>query len=97
MPELDETIIRRARVLDAQQKKQEGAEQIYRCVAPLRDLLPPESQRCVAAILEWAREGIRYQNQVNSTPELDALHAAVSYARDVLVETARRREPVELR
>jgi hypothetical protein len=93
MPEIDDTTLRRVLVLDAQENNQEGAEQIYRSVAELRDLLRPETQKCVAAILEWAREGIRYQCQVNNTPELEALHAAVGYARDVLVETARRREP----
>jgi hypothetical protein len=93
MPEIDDTTLRRVLVLDAQENNQEGAERIYRSVAELRDLLPPETQKCLAAIFEWAREGIRHQNDVNSTPELEALHGAVSYARDVLVETARRREP----
>jgi hypothetical protein len=93
MPEIDETVIRRALVLDAQQNHQEGAEQIYRCVAPLRDLLPPDAQTCLAVILEWAREGIRHHNQTQGSSDLEALRAAVSYARDVLLETARRGKP----
>jgi hypothetical protein len=93
MPEIDETVIRRALVLDAQQNHQEGAEQIYRCVAPLRDLLPPDAQKWVVAIFEWAREGIRHHNQTQSSSELEALHAAMGYARDVLLETARRGKP----
>ncbi len=92
MPELDDTTLRRILVIDAAENHQEGAEQIYRCVAALRDHLPPDAQKCLAAIMEWAREGLTHQNETNRTPELESMHAAVTYARDVLVETARKAE-----
>ncbi len=68
----------------------EGAEQIYRCVAQLRDALPIETQRCVAVVFEWALEGINRENQLNRAPDIEALCAAISYARDALVETVNR-------
>jgi len=92
MPELDETTLRRVLVLDAQQRELEGAEQIYRCVAPLRDLLPADAQKCLAAIFEWAREGMNAQHQATPSAELEALQAAITYARDVLLDTARTSE-----
>lgn len=63
-----------------------NAESVYRAVAALRDLLPEEARRQVVVMLEWAREGIARQN-IDSTAELAALHAAYTYARDVLIET----------
>jgi hypothetical protein len=90
MPELDETTLRKVLVLDAQNNNQEGAERIYRCVAPLRDLLPSDAQKCLAAVFEWAIQGIKHQDDLGHTDEMEALRSAMSYARDVLVETARR-------
>lgn len=68
----------------------EGAEQIYRCVARLRDELPTETKKCLAAIFEWALQGINNEIPLNRTRDMEALCAAISYARDVLVETPKR-------
>lgn len=83
--DLDATGVRRALVLDEQNNLKEGAEGVYRAVAPLRDQLPADAQKHLAAVFEWAREGIHRQIESNRTPELEALHAAYTYARDVLI------------
>lgn len=88
--DLDATGVRRALVMDEAGARDEGAEGIYRSVAPMRDLLPPEAQKHLAAVFEWAREGIRRQIEVNRTPELEALHTAYTYARDVLIAAAQK-------
>jgi len=89
--ELDSTGARRALVESAHENQHERAEGIYRAVAPLRDLLPVEAQKHMASVFEWAREGLRRQIEADATPELEALHAACTYARDVLVATIEKR------
>jgi len=74
---------------EAAQQFHEGAEQIYRCVASLRDVLPTEAQKCLAAVFEWALEGINRESLLNRAPDIEALRAAMSYARDVLVEATK--------
>jgi hypothetical protein len=44
-------------------------------------------------VFEWAREGLRQQVAINSTPELEALRAAYTYARDVLLAEAEEEKP----
>jgi hypothetical protein len=75
----------RRRVLEAVAREDgfRNAESVYRAVAALRDQLPDEARRQVVVMLEWAREGIARQNG-EATAELAALHAAYTYARDVL-------------
>ncbi|NJM91575.1 MAG: hypothetical protein HC861_01920 [Rhodospirillaceae bacterium] len=89
--DIDGTGIRRALVENAHLNRQEGAEGIYRAVAPLRDLLPTDAQVHLAALLEWAREGMSRQIEEEPTADLQAMHAACSYARDVLLEAVRRK------
>ena len=84
--DLDTTAVRRALVLDRQGEQLEGAESIYQTVVQLRPLLSADACKHLAAIFEWAREGIR--QQVDIDPGLEALHAACTYARDVLVAEA---------
>ena len=88
--DLSSTGVRRALLEAAQEQQQEGAEGIYRAVAPLRDLLPPDAQKHLASVFEWAREGINRQLEIERSADLQALHAACTYARDVLVATVRR-------
>jgi hypothetical protein len=61
----------------------ESADTLYRLVPLLRELLPREAKRQLAVAFEWAREGIVKQGA--TTPELEALHAAYGYARDVML------------
>jgi hypothetical protein len=88
--DLDATSVRRALVVDRRKNKREGAEGIYRTAGQLRDVLPTDGHRDVALMLEWAIEGIRRQIEVNRTPQLEALHEAYAYARDVLVAMLRK-------
>jgi hypothetical protein len=91
--DLGTTAVRRALVLNRQDEHPEGAESIYRCAAQLRHLLPADARKHLAAVFEWAREGIRQQVQINSTPELEALRAACTYACDVLLAEAEEGKP----
>jgi hypothetical protein len=91
--DLDTTAVRRALVLDRQDEHQEGTESIYRTAAQLRHLLPADARKHLAVVFEWAREGLRQQVAINSTPELEALRAAYTYARDVLLAEAEEEKP----
>jgi len=76
--------VRRALEAGAREEGFRNAESVYRAVAALRDLLPEEARRQMVVMLEWAREGITRQKP-DTTGELQALHAAYTYARDVLI------------
>lgn len=82
--DIDSTGVRRSLEIGAREEGFRNAESVYRAVAALRDLLPEEARRQVVVMLEWAREGITRQKP-DSTGELQALHAAYTYARDVLI------------
>jgi hypothetical protein len=71
----------------------ESAELVYRAVTCLRDLLPSEAQQQLAVCFEWAREGIVRQSSGEVSPDLEALHAAYAYARDAMLEAAKRKSP----
>lgn len=90
--DLSETAIRRLNPGDLESAglRHESAEAVYRSVAALRDLLPTEVQKQLAVCFEWAREGIARQTAGEISPELQALHAAYAYARDVMLETAKK-------
>ena len=99
--ELDVTAIRRIKreILEATSDEApprapaggfESAELVYRTVVPLRDLLPPAAQQQLAVCFEWAREGIVRQTAGEVSGELAALHAAYAYARDAMLEAAKR-------
>lgn len=87
--DLDNTAVRRALTPDAL-VAQEGAEALYRTVDSLRDYLSIQAQKQLAIVFEWAREGIGRQTVDNRSAELEALHAAYSYARDVLLASAKK-------
>ena len=71
-----------------------SAEAVYRSVSTLCDLLPPDTQKQLAVCFEWAREGIARQTSEDEvSSELEGLHAAYGYARDVMLATARKRSP----
>lgn len=71
-----------------------SAEAVYRSVSTLCDMLPPHIQKQLAVCFEWAREGIARQTSEDKvSPELQGLHAAYGYARDVMLATARKRSP----
>lgn len=103
--DLEETAIRRIRreILEAtggsppdeprRASGFESAELVYRAVTPLRDLLPSETQQQLAVCFEWAREGIVRQTHAEVSPDLEALHAAYAYARDAMLDAAKRRLP----
>jgi hypothetical protein len=82
----DDTGIHRALQLPGKAGRDvyESAETVYRAVPMLRELLPREAKRQLALALEWAREGICKQG-VTISPELEALHTAYGYARDVML------------
>lgn len=86
--DLEATAMRKALVSDAQAAGHESAEALYRSVVSLRDLLPAETQTDLAVCFEWAREGIARQTSGEISCELQALHAAYAYARDVMLATA---------
>ena len=87
--DLNVTGVRRAPLVDRRTHQREGAEGIYRTVSSL-DMLPTGAQKHLALVFEWAIDGIRRQIEINRTPELEALHAAYTYAHDVLVATLRK-------
>ena len=87
--DLNVTGVRRAPHLDRRTRQREGAEGIYGTVSSL-DMLPTGAQKHLALVFEWAIDGIRRQIEINRTPELEALHAAYTYAHDVLVATLRK-------
>lgn len=71
-----------------------SAEAVYRSVSTLCDLLPPHIQKQLAVCFEWAREGIARQTSEDKvSPQLEGLHAAYAYARDVMLATASKRSP----
>lgn len=80
----------RALIEDARARGYQGAEAVYRSLAVLRDSLPADVQIQLAIMLEWARDGLDRQISENNTPELVALHAAYTFARDVLLGVALR-------
>ncbi len=88
--DLDATAVRRGLTAEAF-IAQEGAEALCRSVDSLRDVLSMEAQKQLALAFEWAREGIARQAGENRSTELEALHAAYSYARDVLLESVRKK------
>jgi hypothetical protein len=88
--DLESTGMRKALAESAQVNGFESAEAVYRAVASLRDLLPADAQKQVAVCFEWAREGIARQTADTVSPELEALHAAYGYARDVMLAAARK-------
>jgi hypothetical protein len=59
----------------------------------LRDQLPLDAQTQLAVCFEWAREGIARQSSGEISEDLKALHAAYTYARDLMVESVRKRGP----
>ena len=81
--DLSPTVLRRVLEMGARADGFSSVESVYRAVAPLRDLLPKEAKQQLVVMLEWAREGIASQNP-DSNAELAALHAAYTYARDIL-------------
>lgn len=87
----ESTGVRRALEVGAREEGFRNAESVYRAVAALRDLLPEEARRQVVVMLEWAREGITSQ-KADSNGELQALHAAYTYARDVLISLHTRKD-----
>jgi hypothetical protein len=89
--DLESTGVRQALTEDAQASGHASAEAVYRSVAPLRDLLQPDAQRQLAICFEWAREGIASVRAGQTSQELEALHAAYGYARDVMLETTKKR------
>lgn len=89
--DLDTTAVRRVLTMQAHVEGHERAEAVYRSVAALRDLLPAAAQTQMAIAFEWARKGIAGQGVRSS--ELDALDAAYTYARDVMLVSARKKLP----
>ncbi|HEY4645030.1 MAG TPA: hypothetical protein VIH25_02000 [Steroidobacteraceae bacterium] len=87
--DLESSGVRNALTENGQASGHERAEAVYRSVAPLRDLLPPDAQKQLAICFEWAREGIAHHTAGEVSPELSALHAAYGYARDVMLETTK--------
>lgn len=71
------------------------AETVYRSVSTLRDLLSPDTRKQLALCFEWAREGIARQTADDGevSPELEGLHAAYGYARDVMLASVTKRNP----
>ena len=70
---------------EARAEGHSSAEAVYRTVVWLRDQLSADAQIQLAVCFEWAREGIARQSAGEITKELQALHAAYSYARDVML------------
>jgi hypothetical protein len=91
--ELDASGVRKARIAQAHASGHEGAEAVYRTVVWLRDQLPLDAQTQLAVCFEWAREGITRQSSGEISEDLKALHAAYTYARDLMVESVRKRGP----
>ncbi|HSC06702.1 MAG TPA: hypothetical protein VLD59_07735 [Steroidobacteraceae bacterium] len=88
--DVDASGVRRARVAQAKAEGHSSAEAVYRTVVWLRDQLPADAQTQLAVCFEWAREGIARQSAGEITQELQALHAAYTYARDVMLTRARK-------
>jgi hypothetical protein len=88
--DVDATGNRKALVAEAHASGHDSAEALYRAVVWLRDQLPAEAQTQLALCFEWAREGIARQSTGDLSAELKALHAAYTYARDVMMASARR-------
>src|SRR5262245_4136776 len=88
--DLDASGGRKARLARAQASGHESAEAVYRIVVWLRDQLPADAQKQLAVCFEWAREGIVRQTTGDVSEELKALHAAYTYARDLMLDSARK-------
>jgi hypothetical protein len=88
--DVDASGVRKARVAQAQADGHSSAEAIYRTVVWLRDQLPADAQQQLAVCFEWAREGIARQSAGEISAELQALHAAYTYARDVMLVRAKK-------
>ena len=86
--DVDSTGVRKARLAEARAGGLASAESVYRIVVWLREQLPPDAQTQLAVCFEWAREGIARQPSGEITKELQALHAAYTYARDVMLAQA---------
>ena len=89
--ELDASAVRKARIAQSHAAGHESAEAVYRTVVWLRDQLPLDAQTQLAVCFEWAREGIARQNPGEISEELKALHAAYTYARDLMVDSVNKR------
>jgi hypothetical protein len=83
--DVESSAVRKARLAAAKAEGHSSAEAVYRTVVWLRDQLPADAQMQLAVCFEWAREGIARQSAGEITQELQALHAAYSYARDVML------------
>ena len=88
--DVDASAVRKARVAQARADGHSSAEAVYRTVVWLRDQLPADAQTQLAVCFEWAREGIARQSAGEITQELQALHTAYTYARDVMLTRARK-------
>jgi hypothetical protein len=89
--DLDASGVRKARVAQAHASGHESAEAVYRTVVWLRDELPVDAQKQLAVCFEWAREGIARQSTGDVSEELKALHAAYTYARDLMLDSVRKK------
>ena len=83
--DVESSAVRKARLAEARAEGHSSAEAVYRTVVWLRDQLSADAQIQLAVCFEWAREGIARQSAGEITKELQALHAAYSYARDVML------------
>ena len=86
--DLDASGVRKARLAEVHADGYSSAEAVYRTVRWLRDQLPADAQTQLAVSFEWAREGIVRQAPGEISEELKALHAAYTYARDVMLARA---------
>jgi hypothetical protein len=89
--DVDANEVRKARLAAACVSEHSSAETVYRTVVWLCDQLPPDAQTQLAVCFEWAREGIVRQAPGEISQELKALHAAYTYARDVMLHGAQRK------
>src|SRR5262245_11512208 len=88
--DVDSSGVRKARLAEAKASGHSSAEAVYRTVVWLRDQLPADAQIQLAVCFEWAREGIARQTSGEITRELQALHSAYTYARDVMLTRSRK-------
>ena len=91
--DLESTGVCKASAENAHASSHERAEAVYRSVATLRDTLPPAGHKELAVCFEWARQGIARQTAGGLSPELEVLYAAYCYARDVMLEAAKKSGP----
>ena len=89
--DLDTTSIRKFS-LKGRSSDAGSAEAVYRSVELLRNLLPTSVQRELAICFEWARQGIAQRMANGGSPELEALGAAYSFARDEMLAAVKENE-----